>query len=283
MTMQKHLKERVRSRMQKTGESYTTARHHILNQPPTTAAPTPVDPVLRWHFPGNIPATTALRTLLSHAGVRNPRTGEPFSEALLFVIAGGIGVGMFTFFYEKENVASFFNQREPRFPVFGVVARDAAEFAKWLGGKNGFLPSLEQWDKAAGVFDQAGRRGPFEGIWNPESEGQIAVKRKVPMKVGEALQDRSLFFVRDMSGNGKEWTRTRDNPLKAAAREKLDIKQQKKGLGGDQIALFLRGRDYVKETPLYYEHLDSLREGPGQEFLDADPQGAIGFRVVIEP
>jgi hypothetical protein len=108
MTVHKHLKARVRTRMQKTGESYTTARRHVLKQQPTSAAPTPVDPALRWHFPGNVPATTALRILLSHAGVRHPRTGQPFSEALLFVLAGGIGVGMFTFFYEKENFASFF-------------------------------------------------------------------------------------------------------------------------------------------------------------------------------
>jgi len=66
------------------------------------------DPALRWHFPGNVPATTALRILLAHAGVRNPLTAEPFSEPLLFCIAGGIGVGMFTFLYEKENFASLF-------------------------------------------------------------------------------------------------------------------------------------------------------------------------------
>ena len=33
---------------------------------------------------------------------------EPFTEAMLFGIAGGIGVGMFSFLYEKENFASFF-------------------------------------------------------------------------------------------------------------------------------------------------------------------------------
>src|SRR5262245_36442381 len=87
MTVQKHLKERVRSRMQKTGEAYTTARRHVLNQRDDAVPRRPVDPALRWHFPGNIPTTTALRILLTHAGVRNPANGEPLSEALLFVIA----------------------------------------------------------------------------------------------------------------------------------------------------------------------------------------------------
>jgi hypothetical protein len=104
MTAHKHLKHRVRARMQKTGESYTTARRHVLAQ----AGQVSSDPALRWHFPGNVPATTALRVLLAHAGLRAPHTGEPLSEALLFGLAGGVGIGVFSFFYEKEGFASFF-------------------------------------------------------------------------------------------------------------------------------------------------------------------------------
>jgi len=104
MTQQKHLKRLVRARMEKTGESYATARRHVIRTAPTR----PADPATRWHFPGNVPATTALRVLLAHAGVRDPHTGEPFSEPMLFGIAGGIGIGVFSFFYEKANHASFF-------------------------------------------------------------------------------------------------------------------------------------------------------------------------------
>jgi hypothetical protein len=104
MTAHKHLKELVRSRMKKMGESYASARRIVIRQ----AARPPADPAARWHFPGNIAATTALRVLLAHAGVRNPHTGEPFSEAMLFGIAGGIGAGVFSFFYQKEGFASFF-------------------------------------------------------------------------------------------------------------------------------------------------------------------------------
>jgi hypothetical protein len=103
MTAQKHFKQLVRARMKKTGESYATARRQILRE-----AKRPIDPAARSHFPGNVPATTALRVLLTHAGVRAPHTHEPFSEAMLFGIAGGIGVGVFSFVYEKENFASFF-------------------------------------------------------------------------------------------------------------------------------------------------------------------------------
>ena len=104
MTARKHLKQLVRSRMQKTGESYASARRSVVREDTTRES----DPATRWHFPGNVPGTTALRILLANAGIRDPRTGEPFGEAMLFGIAGGIGIGVFSFYYEKEDFASFF-------------------------------------------------------------------------------------------------------------------------------------------------------------------------------
>jgi hypothetical protein len=104
MTAHKHLKQLVRTRMQKTGERYTVARRHVISK----AQQQNQNPAARWHFPGNVPATTALRILLTHHGVRAPHTGEPFSEAMLFGIAGGIGIGVFSFYYEREDFASFY-------------------------------------------------------------------------------------------------------------------------------------------------------------------------------
>ncbi|MCI0683156.1 MAG: BtrH N-terminal domain-containing protein [Gemmataceae bacterium] len=104
MTVRKHLKRLVRERMTKTGECYTTSRRQVLRHAPGTHA----DPALRWHFPGNVPAATALRVLLAHAGVVDPRTSMPFSEAMVFGIAGGIGVGVCAFRYAKEDFSSFF-------------------------------------------------------------------------------------------------------------------------------------------------------------------------------
>ena len=104
MTAQKHFKQLIRARMEKTGERYAAARRQILR----TEEPAPRYPQAASHFPGNVPATTALRVLLTDAGVRASHTGAPFSEAMLFGIAGGIGIGIFSFFYEKANFASFF-------------------------------------------------------------------------------------------------------------------------------------------------------------------------------
>src|SRR5262245_7893204 len=104
MTAHKHLKEIVRARMRKTGESYTTARRHIVRQVEVLRDPSPA----RWHLPGNIPATTALRVLLTAVGVRDPRDQKPISEAMLFGICGGIGMGIASFYYDKWNFSSFF-------------------------------------------------------------------------------------------------------------------------------------------------------------------------------
>lgn len=97
MTVRKHFKQLVRERMKKTGESYTSARRHLLNDKPQP----PVDPRLTCHFPGNIPGATALRVLLAAAG-------QPISEAMAFGIAGGLGIGVAAFHYAKEDFSSFF-------------------------------------------------------------------------------------------------------------------------------------------------------------------------------
>lgn len=104
MTERKHFKLLVRSRMGKTGESYSTARRQIIRQAadPSPSSRTP------HHFPGSIPVPTALRALLSHAGIRNPHSKAPYSEAMIFGFDGGIGAGVFAFHYAKEDFSSFY-------------------------------------------------------------------------------------------------------------------------------------------------------------------------------
>jgi hypothetical protein len=109
MTRQKHLKQLVRARMEKTGERYATARRHVIRDTPAQPDEQPNSQgSRRAHLTGNVPATTALRVLLTAAGVRAPHANQPFTEAMLFGIAGGIGIGMFSFLYEKEDFASFY-------------------------------------------------------------------------------------------------------------------------------------------------------------------------------
>lgn len=52
------------------------------------------------HAGGRNAESNALRNVLANSGVTGPRDGKPFSEELLFGIAGGIGAGYFMFQYK---------------------------------------------------------------------------------------------------------------------------------------------------------------------------------------
>ncbi len=79
------------------------------------------------HFPGIHPETTALRAALAHAGVTNPQTGEPFTEAMVFGIAGGIGAGVFHFYYAAEDFASFYVAGRHRWHESDAYLNDACD------------------------------------------------------------------------------------------------------------------------------------------------------------
>src|SRR5262249_30051382 len=90
-------------------------------------------------------------------------------------------------------------------PALGVFILDAHGFAtEWLQGD---LPTIEQWDKAAGRYEPNRGEGPYQGTWKPEDREQFAVGLSKPLEIGKTKKE-SLFHVRDMAGNGQEWTRT---------------------------------------------------------------------------
>jgi hypothetical protein len=94
MTTQKKLKASVRTRMDKTGETYMVARRHILNRLPADAY------VLRG---GIHPETSSLANALANRGFTNPTTGRPLSEAMLLGIGGGLGAGYILWQFEKHH------------------------------------------------------------------------------------------------------------------------------------------------------------------------------------
>jgi formylglycine-generating enzyme required for sulfatase activity len=83
---------------------------------------------------------------------------------------------------------------DPRLPVLRVTVDEAYGFAIWLAGeRNGHLPSVKQWDTAAGLYrPQKTGSGPF---LEPFQANEIAVDRAKtgPMRVGEAAKDISPF------------------------------------------------------------------------------------------
>jgi len=105
MPKDKDFKRLVRARMDKTGESYTTARARLRpavadetgGAPPTAAGSGGSDPR---KVPGQHPETAAVARVLAELGLTHPATGEPLGEQLLLGIGGGIGVAYFVFEYQ---------------------------------------------------------------------------------------------------------------------------------------------------------------------------------------
>ena len=51
-------------------------------------------------FQGNYWDTASIRNALDYQGAKAPHTGQPYSEAMLLGISGGITFGYFTFHYQ---------------------------------------------------------------------------------------------------------------------------------------------------------------------------------------
>jgi hypothetical protein len=156
---------------------------------------------------------------------------------------------------------------EGSLPATGVTVAEAYCFARWLAGNFGNLPTVQQWDKAAGRFD--GRPGPSE---TGGETGGVAVGLKGPRAVGTSDKDRSVYGCRDMAGNGQELTRSfqlgdHSFPLKRRA-------------GGDDD-LLLRGQKWSLPVPFTFPADPNQATMAGVSgYNEADPD--VGFRVVLE-
>ncbi len=140
-------------------------------------------------------------------------------------------------------------------PVLRLTRDDAARAAVRLGGR---LPSAAELDRAAGLARHpANRSGPFQGP-------RVAVNRRKegPRPVNEATDDVSPAGVRDLAGNGQEWT--------------SDTRQTE---DGKEVAI-LRGRSYLAPGPLLYSDLEYQQKEPLTQYPDhASPY--TGFRVAL--
>jgi hypothetical protein len=164
-----------------------------------------------------------------------------------------------------------------QYPAFFVTCFEAALCARWLGGQ---IPTVEQWDEAAGRYAPAAEgqapqdRGPFRqplGLNQPMSE-QIAVDRgdEGPLPIGAATHDvSSPVGCRDMAGNGSEWTRS---PLYAAEQFSPDAPDE-------LLKVFLRGRSYMNPDPLLFRDLDDRALDEARRCVESACD--IGFRVVV--
>lgn len=158
------LKKLARARMERTGESYTTARKAILDGRPERPSARPARPAPAGPVPGRTSRPAAAATpaaspaqapsaspaedgelpeypapeavvqydaglwhrVLTQAGVVHPLTGEPLSEALLAGLAGGIGFMVFVFEYEETTTATVITRAHPEPYTQNLLARCGA-------------------------------------------------------------------------------------------------------------------------------------------------------------
>jgi len=112
MTKQSSFKQKIRSRMEKTGERYAAARQTLLQRHEPSQAASPIPAVPGYGFrPGVEPDMAMLTAALAQAGVTEPSTGKPFEAGRLFGLSGGIGFMYFVFEYQGHAPMMTFNCR----------------------------------------------------------------------------------------------------------------------------------------------------------------------------
>ena len=148
-------------------------------------------------------------------------------------------------------------------PLMNVTAGEALAFAKKIAPGEGSLPTPDQWDHAAGLYRAAtlssAGASPVVGVAQPTAT------RLKPT-------DSNDLGLKDMTGNGREWTRgvfvAKGQPLKLATEFTAE----------DRVVL--RGRNYTLPTPLTIEKLKYDQTDPQAAFA-GKPSPYTGFRIVL--
>jgi formylglycine-generating enzyme required for sulfatase activity len=143
-----------------------------------------------------------------------------------------------------------------RAPVVLVTAEEAAMFAKKLGGS---LPSPQQWDHAAGLYAVKDR----ESVTLPTGKAHVGESQPRATVGPEAGNDLNEFHLRDMAGNGREWT---GGVLPPEA--------------DGRVCGIVRGRSFTMKDALTFQHLRDQQKMPQTQFLDVGSP-YTSFRVVL--
>lgn len=164
-----------------------------------------------------------------------------------------------------------------KYPVTQVTALAAHQYAvELIGQGHGFLPTVDQWDIASGRYAPDHGDGPFRKGWNEKAPPGIWINRngQNPAQCGVSEDDISLLGVRDMAGNGYEWTRD-------AYKGSNNFPVQEIPATGGDYDVQLRGESWERARPLFFKDFDDEKLKPGMQPYNKLGND-IGFRVVIE-
>ncbi len=155
---------------------------------------------------------------------------------------------------------------QARMPALGLTAADARKLAARLGG---VLPTKEQWDRAAGFHLRQGREGPSA---RPPSHAGVGRIDDGPLALDDAADDDvTPEGVRDLSGNGTEFTRGLLKGGTAPPAVPLP-----------ESLVILRGWSFAAPRAMTYADLDYQQTMPQVQYERAKSP-YTGFRIVIEP
>ena len=154
----------------------------------------------------------------------------------------------------------------PDAPVVSITANEAATFAAALGGR---LPTLREWDRAAGLDNQE-RDTPVR------ADGEIRIKRSVPgpARGDAALATQNQNDLMDIAGNGREWT----CGVLPGRGEAIQIVTG--AAFGEKQLVVLRGRNYTLKTPLTFKIMERELIDPQTQFAGV-PSPYTTFRIVL--
>ncbi len=162
--------------------------------------------------------------------------------------------------------------QDSQHPVLDVRVWEAQAFAEWLKGN---LPTLNQWNKAAGFYEQKWE-GPYRGKWE-KGKSRIAIALTAPMHLEETADDVcERYGCRDMAGNGQEWVRTlyTEDDL-------VDFIPREGKAPGKPI--LLRGRSFGDSRPFSYEKMKNpLDDSASFNKIESEHNYRPGFRAVVE-
>jgi hypothetical protein len=101
------------------------------------------------HFHGRHPETGSVHNILSYQRVSAPHTGDPYSEALLMGVSGGIAFGYFTFAYEGYD------------PILSLLTRNTFDPLQTVLERLGIRQDVHQTNRAS-----AGEANLLEALSN---------------------------------------------------------------------------------------------------------------------
>lgn len=166
-------------------------------------------------------------------------------------------------------------QEHPQLPVMGLNAFQAHLIAECIGGAGAHLPTVAQWDCAAGLpayrsgllSQTPWALGPYQIPEAGEEPGvAVGLRATGPRPVGVSADDITSSGCRDMAGNGREWTSSLMNSTGTVP----DC--------SDHAVVRLRGRSYQAKTPLRWTDLEQMVDAVDA----AEGSPTCGFRVVLE-